>query len=123
MQWVNEVGWMGVTPCHGRGKMSKLACQLNALSSLERGRREELFHTFQAAIVGFAEVDAGYEVSLDPGRVQRNELAELIKLEERCCSFLDFESSRLRDTLVVSITGSEGVKDFLKNEFKLVKPS
>jgi hypothetical protein len=93
------------------------ACQMDALTPDERERSRLLREELVAETRGVVEVGDGYRFSY-PGEAFVK-TAEWVALERRCCPFLDFaiEWREGNDALVVlSITGRDGVKDFLRAE-------
>ncbi len=98
------------------------ACRLDALTETERARRLDLFTDFRNAVQGIDELANGYEIALDLEAVARETLDELLGLERRCCPFLEFEISDASQAVIVRITGTQDVKDFLKGEFGLGTP-
>jgi diamine N-acetyltransferase len=95
-----------------------IACNLDALSATEQARRTELFERFRGGIQAVDDVPGGYRVTVSEG-VSRNEIEELVGYERRCCSFLRLAVGGGPDGIVVSITGSDGAKEFLDSEFGL----
>ena len=49
------------------------------------------------------------------------DLTEWIEFERQCCPFFEFEVVRIQqdETLWLHITGPEGVKEFILDEFEL----
>jgi hypothetical protein len=94
-----------------------MACNIEALSAPERKRRAELFDWFSRAIDGVKELADGYEVALTRSSSFNDDVDELIDLERRCCSFLEFSVARAGGVTKVTITGQTGVKEFLEREF------
>ena len=98
-----------------------VACDLNALMPAERGRRRTLISAVTRATVGRAELGDGFELHLDPTKLELPLLAEWIALERRCCPFLRFriELAPGAGRVTVALTGGDGVKDFLRSELGL----
>jgi hypothetical protein len=98
-----------------------IACDLNALTPAERARRRTLVDALAPAIVGRTEIDYGFELRVDPARLELPALAEWIALERRCCPFLHFrlELAAGDGPVTVALSGAEGVKDFLRAEMGL----
>jgi len=93
------------------------ACHMDALSPDERERSRLLREELVAEAREVVDVGNGYRFSY-PGEAFLK-TAEWVALERRCCPFLDFaiEWREGNDALVVlSITGRDGVKDFLRAE-------
>jgi hypothetical protein len=94
-------------------------CNLNALNKAERARHHELSQLLFKAAVEKAELPNGYGF-----RMAAKDLptaAEWVVFESRCCPFFGFELLLSRDQgpLWLRITGSEGVKAFIRAEFGL----
>jgi hypothetical protein len=98
-----------------------IACDLNALTPAERARRRTLVGALTHAIVGRAELDHGFELRVDSARLDLPALAEWIALERRCCRFLHFtiELAAGDGPVTLAVSGSDGVKDFLRAEMGL----
>ena len=93
-----------------------VACDLNALTSAERARHRSLVGALALAIVGRTELVDGFELCVDPTKLELPLLAEWIALEGRCCPFLHFriELAPGAGGATVALTGGDGVKDFLR---------
>ena len=98
-----------------------IACDLNALTPAERARRRTLVDALGHAIVDRRELDYGFELRMDPARLDLPALAEWIALERRCCPFLHFrlELAAGDGPVTVALSGADGVKDFLRAEMGL----
>ena len=98
-----------------------IACDLNALTPVERERRRTLVGALAHAIVGRAELDHGFELRVDSTKLDLPALAEWVALERRCCPFLHFtiELAAGDGPVTVALSGGEGVKDFLRAEMDL----
>ena len=98
-----------------------IACDLDALTPAERARRCTLVDALGHAIVGRTELDYGFELRVDPARLDLPALAEWIALERRCCPFLHFrlELAAGGGPVTVALSGANGVKDFLRAEMDL----
>jgi hypothetical protein len=97
------------------GKTSVIACNLEALTREERGRREELAARVRSLASEIAELEDGYGLRLPPDASVAHEAMEWILLESRCCPFLRLEVSLEpeRGPLWVRLGGSPEIKDFL----------
>jgi hypothetical protein len=95
------------------------ACNMKALSNAERARHQELTKRLLAAVAEKAELPNGYGFRLPAGEL--GHAAEWVGLEARCCPFFTFELQQSRDQgpLWLRITGSDGVKAFIRAEFQL----
>lgn len=98
-----------------------IACNLLGLTAAERRRQQELHKQLFSGIENVRELPNGYAVSLPGTKENILAVAEFISLERVCCSFFRFELEvgRREEPVSLRITGGEGVKEFLKSEFKL----
>ena len=97
----------------------RFACNMNALTSGERARHHELSRSLFAAVEATSELPNGYAFRLPPAKIVS--AAEWISFERKCCPFFAFELEQAKDggPLWLRITGSEGVKPFIVEEFQL----
>ena len=98
-----------------------IACDLNALTRAGRERRRTLVGALAQAIIGRTELNHGFELRVDPAKLDLPALAEWIALERRCCPFLHFrvELAAGDGPVTVALSGGDGVKDFLRAEMGL----
>ena len=97
----------------------RFACNMKALTTAERARHQELSHTLFPAVQEKRELPNGYAFRLPPADLMT--VAEWVSFERRCCPFFAFEIEQAKDngSLWLRITGSEGVKPFIVEEFQL----
>ena len=97
----------------------RFACNLKALSSSERARHEKLTRTLLSTVQGHSELANGYAFRFPAGTLMT--VAEWVALEHRCCPFFTFAIEQAADEgpLELRVTGSKGVKAFIKDEFGL----
>ena len=95
------------------------ACNLTAISSAERPRYNELMKRVRHAIRDRREISNGYAFKLDSKSITLPEAAEWIGMERLCCPFLTLQLSVAGSQAhwVLTLTGAEGVKALLDNEF------
>lgn len=86
------------------------ACDMSALTPVQRKRHRELTRELTAAMTGRDELANGFAF-----HVQSPVVEEWISLESRCCPFLEFDY----DGRVLRLTGGEGVKAFILAEMNL----
>jgi hypothetical protein len=89
-----------------------VACDRTVFEPGEGARHIELLDHVRSGIVGRAELQDGWRLTLDPAAFAA--AAEWITYERRCCAFFDFRldwSSGAPPTL--TITGPEGAKAVL----------
>jgi hypothetical protein len=98
---------------------SPLACDLDAISAIDRPRYNELQRMLAAAAIGKRELSDGIEVQIETERMTLAQLAEWISLERKCCPFFEFriEVGSRSGPVWLSLTGRPGVKEFLAQEF------
>jgi hypothetical protein len=73
-----------------------------------------------ASQVETKELPNGYAYRYRPGGVSLVELADWVESERRCCPFFDMaiETEREGGPVWLKITGRQGVKEFIRGEFK-----
>jgi hypothetical protein len=96
-----------------------LACNLNALTPPERKEHTALSRRLIAAFGAPASTPDGWSFSLPIEML--NEVAKWIDGERRCCPFLRFslDVEPGAKTVGLTLSGREGVKEFLAAELKL----
>jgi hypothetical protein len=67
------------------------------------------------------EIEKGYEFEYRPDKVTIAEVVEWVVAESKCCPFFDFHIDLENQGRLVCLrlTGSEGIKDFIRSEFHL----
>jgi hypothetical protein len=93
-------------------------CNMNALSGEERAQHRELQRMLQAAFLQAHELSNGYDFQFRPDPEIYDALTRITPLEHACCPFFTI-SIHLERTgeLFWQLTGSEGVKQFIRMEF------
>jgi hypothetical protein len=91
---------------------------MSALSPEQRVRHQGLGKQLRAALTAVHELPDGYEFEFPFNAATYETLTELTPLEHACCPFFDI-SIRLEHSgrLFWQLTGSEGVKQFIRMEF------
>jgi hypothetical protein len=104
------------TPVQG-----KFYCNIKALTPEERARHKQLGEKLMAARKEIVEIGKGYEFQFSPADVSLAELAEWVKAESKCCPFFDFhiDLEREGELACLRLTGEEGIKSFIRAEFKI----
>jgi hypothetical protein len=94
-------------------------CNLKALSSSERAAHQAITARLAASVLKTRELADGYAFELDGRRLSIKELATWTDFERRCCPFFGFtlECRRENGPVMLSLTGPEGVKEFIRAEF------
>ncbi|HLG98809.1 MAG TPA: hypothetical protein VKX49_21030 [Bryobacteraceae bacterium] len=96
------------------------ACNLKVFQPEERKQHAKLTHEVMAAIANHRELPSGYAFQIDSNRVSLLELAEWVQQEKRCCPFFDFQialEGAGEGGLTLTLTGKDGVKQFITAEF------
>jgi hypothetical protein len=117
-QAVQQKGGMDTATTDARGKFY---CNVKALTVTEKARHKELGEKMVVARTGTVETAKGYEFQYDPSKITVGEVAEWVVAESKCCPFFDFhidleEQGKL---ICLRLTGSDGVKAFMRAEFNL----
>jgi len=99
----------------------KFYCNIKALSIEERARHKALTEKLLAARNETIETEKGYEFQYRPDKVTMAEVAEWVVAESKCCPFFDFHINLENQgrLLCLRLTGSAGIKDFIRSEFQL----
>jgi hypothetical protein len=97
----------------------RFACNMTALTSVERARHQDLSRALLAAVQEKSELRHGYAFRLPPSALLT--AAEWVSFERKCCPFFAFQIEQPKDEgpVWLRITGSEGVKAFIEEEFRL----
>lgn len=97
------------------------ACNPSALSTDERVRYSALTKQLIAEKQEIKELPDGYALRFEISRERIKDAAEFITYEKLCCPFFDFNLAieRNNGALWLELRGREGVKEFIKTEFKL----
>jgi hypothetical protein len=114
---------VGSTPGGGNqvAQPSGFYCNTKALSKTERERYNQLTDKFRQARIETKELKNGYAFRLKSEAVSVAELAEWISAERKCCPFFGFEIELQRNggPLWLKLRGAEGIKAFIRAEFKI----
>ena len=112
----------GLTPADPAPKPIPFACNLKAFQPAERLRWRELIEQVMSAVVSARELNNGYALRMDTGRTSPVQVAQWIDLERKCCPFFDFQVAMHGEdgSLWLSLTGREGVKQFINADFSLL---
>jgi hypothetical protein len=100
---------------------SKFYCNIKVLTPEQRARHKQLSEKLMGAKKEIVETEKGYEFQFSPGDVSLAELAEWVAAESKCCPFFDFHIDLEREGKLVCLrlTGEEGIKAFMRAEFKI----
>jgi len=104
----------------GEKKESPFYCNMKTLTAAERLHKKKIGEKMAASRVEMNELPNGYAFRFRPGGVSLVELADWVESERRCCPFFDLaiEAEREGGSVWLKITGREGVKQFIRGEFK-----
>jgi hypothetical protein len=96
-------------------------CNTKSLSVLEWAHKGQISEKMKIARVERKELANGYAFRFRPEAVSLVELADWVSSEARCCPFFDMsiEVEPNGGPLWLRLTGKEGVKQFIRMEFKL----
>lgn len=97
----------------------QFSCDMMALTKDELALYQELTQALFAAVEEKKELRDGYEFRLPPEALVTT--SQWITYERKCCPFFAFELEVSKDAgpLWLRITGSRGVKEFIRTEFEL----
>lgn len=93
------------------------ACNMNALSTEQRALHRQLEGQLQAALVQAHELPNGYDFQFRPEPEIYTALTQLAPLEHACCPFFTISIRLEQNILFWQLTGSEGIKQFIRMEF------
>ncbi len=96
---------------------------MDALNRAERERYATLLDELRSVLQEKRELPDGFAFRFPAEPVLFLKLADWVTLESRCCPFLRFQLSLEQEAgpAWLRLTGREGVKDFLKNEFQMIE--
>src|SRR5829696_2197106 len=100
-------------------KESPFACLMTSMTPEERSRTFELLDRLKGAKRDLAELQNGYSFRYETETSMLRDIAEFITYERICCPFFDFELRVEREggDTWLTLTGREGVKAFIREEF------
>jgi hypothetical protein len=93
------------------------------LTKAEREHHKQLALKIAKARLETTELADGFEFRFSPDALSLAELADWATTESRCCPFFDLELGVEREggAVWLRVKGREGVKQFIRGEFKLLK--
>ena len=99
-----------------------VACQLDAFSSADRARHDQLMATLLGEVREVKELPDGYAFRLPSDAKRLAEVGEWISLERKCCPFFNFDLAWTVDdhSPWLRVTGTKEVKAFL-SQTKMVQ--
>jgi hypothetical protein len=93
-----------------------LACNIQAISAMQRPRYDDLVSRLRAAMRDCSELADGYSYSLDSAKITSPDVAEWIAMERLCCPFLTFQLKEEGEDSRLTMRGPDGVKVLLQQE-------
>jgi hypothetical protein len=101
---------------------SVYACNMNALTPVERVRHGVNTAKLMKNLQGIQEEANGYSLRFAKETRNIQQIAEFISFERLCCPFFDFvvQVRAEAESVELQISGPEGVKDFIRSEFREV---
>jgi hypothetical protein len=98
--------------------MVPFACDMTALSTMQRARHQELGNLLRSVLREVRELSDGYEFEFSLNSPTYSALTELTPLEHACCPFFSISIRIEPDKqLLWRLSGAEGVKQFIQAEF------
>ena len=94
-----------------------LACNILAISAVQRPRYDDLVSRLRAAMSDRRELPDGYSYSLDSAKISLQEVSEWIAMERLCCPFLTFQLDGAGKDWRLTMRGADGAKAVLREEF------
>ncbi len=100
---------------------NKFYCNSKALTAEERAHHKRLGDKLIRARKALVETEKGYEFQFSPSDVTLAELADWVTAESKCCPFFDFhiDLENQRKLICLRLTGEQGIKQFIREEFML----
>jgi len=92
-------------------------CNMNALSPEQRSLHQELGKQLRAALIGVQELGDGYDFEFQLNAANYDALSRITPLEHACCPFFMIAIRAEASRLFWQLTGSDGVKPFIRMEF------
>ncbi len=100
---------------------TSFVCNVNILSDVQKNRYKELVLKLYQERQSVKELNDGYAFRFKAESQLIQEIAEFIVYERLCCPFFNFELAVEQDSnrLWLRLRGQEGIKEFIRSEFKL----
>lgn len=110
---------LGLVPIAALGAREPFACNMLALTKTERATHQKLSRALFAAVQERRELPNGYAFRLPAASLVK--AAQWVALEGRCCPFFTFQVDVAKNEgpVWLRVTGSEGIKPFIRAEFQL----
>ena len=96
-------------------------CNTTALNPAERAYHQRLTEKLIAARTAVVELPKGYEFQFSPEDISIADAAQWVVAEEKCCPFFNFhiDLEKKGSLVCVGLTGAEGIKQFIRSEFRV----
>ena len=94
-----------------------IACDITKLDVAARAREQELLAWFRSAHRNAEWTGGAYRFTFDGDETTRASLDHFIALERLCCPFLAMTVEARADDTIVSMSGREGVREFIEATF------
>src|SRR5271154_819655 len=96
-------------------------CNATALNPMERAYHQRLTEKLIAARTAVVELPKGYEFQFSPEDISIADAAQWVVAEEKCCPFFNFhiDLEKQGNLVCVGLTGAEGIKQFIRSEFRV----
>jgi hypothetical protein len=97
----------------------RLFCDMSRLTADDRVRLHEIARQIAAARPVVAELPSGYAFTFAGDRATYQLVAEWLGYERLCCGFLEMQITSTTDggPIVVALTGADGAKEVVREEF------
>jgi hypothetical protein len=107
--------------CSDAACSSSFACNISAMTGEERARWSALLEQLDTQKQEVRETTNGFAFRFPADSATILSVAEWITYERLCCPFFDFglQIENKTDAFWLSLTGGEGVKDFIRSEFRV----
>lgn len=99
---------------------TRFYCDRTAVSDEQRQRKRELGKILRSSLINIREIDDGFEFEYPGDLATYRAVTEWVPLERACCPFFEF-GIRLEPAggqLRVSLSGPDGIKSFIREEFR-----
>jgi hypothetical protein len=100
---------------------SSFACNISAMTGEERARWSALLERLDTQKQEVLELSNGFAFRFPADSETIRAIAEWITYERVCCPFFDFclKIENKNDAVWLSLTGDEGIRDFIRSEFRI----
>ena len=111
--------WLMLVPVGSLAGGEPYACNMRALTKNERTEHLKLTRTLLSGVKEQKELANGYAFRLSGATIV--EAARWVSLERKCCPFFTFglDLEGHDGPLWMRVTGSDGIKPFIRAEFQL----